>query len=326
MKVEWQLTEGAWPVRGTFRIARGARTVAETLQLEIRCGEHAGRAECVPYKRYGESRESSASEIESALSNFGRLPTRMEIQTAMSAGAARNAVDCALWDLESKMTGRPVWQIAGLLAPQPVTTAFTLSVASPDEMAEKARSVAQWPLLKLKLDGMDDVARVRAVRQARQDARLIVDANEAWPEDQVAALAMELAWLGVDVIEQPLPASDDMSLPQLSGIDICADESIHGLSSLDKLNPHYTMINIKLDKTGGLTEALQLARTAQTRGLRLMVGCMLGSSLAMAPALLLAQMAQIVDLDGPLLLEQDYSPSLLFKPPLVYPPQFELWG
>ena len=312
-----------FPLARTFTIARGGRDTAEVVELRLTRDGAAGRGECVPYARYGESVDSVIAQIRALPAGIGRA----ELQTALPAGAARNAVDCALWDREAKRTGRPVWDLAGLEAPGPVTTAYTLSLEPPEAMRAAAAEAADRPLLKIKLGSEDDLARLEAVRAGAPRARLILDANEGWTPEGYAALAPELARLGVEMVEQPLPAGADAALADLPRpVPVCADESVHTRADLPRLAGRYDMINIKLDKAGGLTEALALAGAARAAGLRLMVGCMLGSSLAMAPAVLLAQGAEVTDLDGPLLLARDRQDGLIYERSRLHPPAPALWG
>jgi len=316
--------EDSFPLAEVFTISRGSRTEARVVTVEVARNGVVGRGECVPYARYGET-------IASVLAQIDELDPGIErhaLQAALPAGAARNAVDCALWDLWAKQTGRPVWELAGLPAPHAVTSAFTLSIAEPDAMRASAAKHAARPLLKTKLGGgPDDLARIRAVRAGAPDARIIVDANEGWSAAQYEALAPQLVALGVELVEQPFPAGEDDALLHLDRLlPVCADESCHDRGSLDALKGKYDMVNIKLDKTGGLTEALTLYDAARTAGFQVMVGCMVGSSLAMAPAVLVAQGAEIVDLDGPLLLAEDRDPPLDFTGAEVQPPRPELWG
>ena len=317
----------SWPIRGVFRISRGAKTEAEVVVVTAEADGHRGCGEAVPYRRYGESLESVVAAIEAIRPHLVDGFTRKHLLSLMPAGAARNALDCALWDLEAKRAGTSVAALAGLAPPRPVVTAYTLSLDEPAAMAEAARAAAK-PLLKLKLAGDDaDIARVAAVHAAAPAARLIVDANEAWAPDQVLPLARAMAPLGVVLIEQPLPAGADDALLGLDcPIPLCADESCHTAADLSGLLGRYSHVNVKLDKTGGLTEAIILADAAQTLGLRLMVGCMVGTSLAMAPALLLAGRADFVDLDGPLLLDLDRVPGLVIDGAVIQPPPPELWG
>ncbi|MEQ8584701.1 MAG: N-acetyl-D-Glu racemase DgcA [Thalassobaculaceae bacterium] len=319
----------SWPIRGVFRISRGARTEAEVVLVTINDGEAVGRGECVPYARYGETVESVIGQIQGVAEAVAGGADREALLSLLPAGAARNAVDCALWDLEAKMRGQPAWQIAGLAAaPQPVTTVYTLSVDSPDAMGEAARENAHRPRLKLKMTGDgDDLARVSRIRENAPGVDLVVDANEAWDLATYTEIAPKLAELGVSMIEQPLPAGDDGALvgaPRPTAV--CADESCHDTSTLDALTGKYDMINIKLDKTGGLTEALRLKAEAETRGFRVMVGCMIGTSLAMAPGMIVSQGAEVVDLDAPLLLAQDREPGLVYDGSTVMPPEPDLWG
>jgi L-alanine-DL-glutamate epimerase-like enolase superfamily enzyme len=313
-----------WPIAGTFVIARGAKTEAVVVVAEVTDGVRTGRGECVPYARYGESVESVGAQIETADLGDG---DRQRLRSVLAPGAARNALDCALWDLEAKRSGEPAWRRAGLASLQPVETAFTLSLGNPEAMAEAAGRASARPLLKLKLGGDGDPARVRAVRQAVPAARLVVDANEAWTEGNFAVNMRACADAGVELIEQPLPAGVDALLAEVShDVPICADESLHTGADLEVLAGRYDAINIKLDKTGGLTEALELLRESRALGLSIMVGCMVGTSLGMAPAFLLAQMADFVDLDGPLLLARDREPGLVFAGSTIHPPSPELWG
>jgi len=313
----------SFPLAEVFTISRGSRTEARVVTVSVSRDGAFGRGECVPYARYGETIESVLAQIESLPSRIGRA----DLQAALPAGAARNAVDCALWDWEAKKAGKRVWELAGLSAPQPVITAYTLSLATPEEMQRQAAKHARRPLLKIKLGGEDDMARLEAVRKGAPDTRIIVDANEGWTPALYTALAPALLRLGVEVVEQPLPAgADDMLAEIARPLPVCADESCHDRQSLPALKGKYDMANIKLDKTGGLTEALALKDAALKEGYSLMIGCMVGTSLAMAPATLLAQGAQIVDLDGPLLLARDRTAPLRYDERGVYPPTAELWG
>ncbi len=316
-----------YPIAGAFTIARGSRTEAVVVVATIEDGPHCGRGECVPYARYGETVQSVQDLILTQAEAIAHGASRDAIQSAMPAGAARNAVDCALWDLDAKRAGTPVWQLAGLDAPLPATTAYTLSLGEPDAMEAAARQAAQRPLLKVKLGGEGDPERIAAVRRGAPDARLIVDANEAWRAETLDANLEACAKAGVALIEQPLPAGEDAALADIARtIPICADESLHDRASLAHLRGLYDAINIKLDKTGGLTEAILLARAARAHGLTLMVGCMVGTSLAMAPAMLLAGQAAFVDLDGPLLLARDREHPLRYEGSRVAPPEPALWG
>ena len=324
-----QLTVRAesWPIAGTFTISRGSKTAADVVLVEIRDGAHVGRGECVPYPRYGETIAGAIASIESLRPEIERGLDRPALQSALKAGAARNAVDCALWDLEAKIAGCPAWRLAGLAPPQPATTAYTLSLDTVENMAAAARANAERPLLKLKLSGPGDLDRVRAVHENAPRARLIVDANEAWTPEIYTTLAPQLALLGVELIEQPLPAGADGPLAGLARpVPVCADESCHDAASLAHIAGKYDAVNIKLDKTGGLTEALRLAAAAKAAGLGIMVGCMVATSLAMAPALLLAADARWVDLDGPLLLARDRDHGLVYHGSRVQPPAPTLWG
>jgi len=316
-----------FPIRGVFRISRGARTESVVVTATVGEGGLRGRGECVPYPRYGESVDSVLAQIESAREAIESGLDRAGLQRLLPAGAARNALDCALWDLEAKRAGKRVWEIAGLPAPEKLTTAYTLSVDTPENMEQAARNAAARPLLKIKLTGDGDLARVQAVRRGAPKARMIVDANEGWTARHYEAFAREIAGLGVELIEQPLPADDDADLATVAHpVPVCADESCHDTATLDGLGTRYEAINIKLDKTGGLTEALRLRAAARAAGRRVMVGCMIGTSLAMAPAIIVAQGAEWVDVDGPLLLARDREPGLTYSGSIVMPPPAALWG
>ena len=316
-----------WPLSGTFTISRGGKVKADVIVVEIAEGEHVGRGECVPYTHYGESVSRVVAQIEDIKRDLAAGMERSELQPVLPAGAARNAVDCALWDLEAKRCGAPAWQLAGLPEPKPMVTAFTLSLDTVEATAAGARAHAKLPLLKLKLGRDGVVERVRAVRDTAPKARLIVDANEAWRPDLLAVVVPELATLGVELIEQPLPAGADDALADIDrAVPICADESCHDVASLAGLAERYDLINIKLDKTGGLTEAIRLAAAAGPAGLGVMVGCMVATSLAMAPAALLGAVARVVDLDGPLMLKEDRRPGITYRDGLMEPPPPALWG
>ncbi len=319
----------SWPIRGAFRISRGAKTEALVVVAQITQDGASGYGECVPYPRYGETVEGVAAEIESLRSDIENGLTRDDLQARLHAGAARNALDCALIDLESKQTGRRAYDLLGLPEPGPVQTAFTLSLDTPEATGAAARDAAGrgYGLLKLKVAGAGDLARIEAVRRSAPAARLIVDANEGWSADDLAELGPRLATLGVALIEQPLRAGADEGLLGFnSPVPLCADESCHSRADLPGLIGRYSHINIKLDKAGGLTEAVALAREAVALGFGLMVGCMVSTSLSMAPASLLAAMAEFIDLDGPLLLAGDRSPSLRYDADRLYPPEAALWG
>lgn len=317
----------SWPIRGSFRISRGSKIRAEVVTVELCSGEHRGRGECVPYARYGESCDSVMEQIRGLQGDLTNGLDRVELQNILPPGAARNALDCAFWDLEAKQAGRRAWTLAGIAEMAPQVTAYTLSLDSPEKMQQAALANARRPLLKLKLSGEGDLERVAAVRSGAPDARLIVDANEGWTADLYQAFVPELQRLGVEMIEQPLPVGADEVLAQMARpVPVCADESCHDRASLATLVGRYDMVNIKLDKSGGLTEALALRQAAEAVGLRIMVGCMLATSLAMAPALLVAQGVAVVDLDGPLLLERDRPDGLHFEQGMIHPPEPTLWG
>jgi L-alanine-DL-glutamate epimerase-like enolase superfamily enzyme len=317
-----------FPIAGKFTIARGSRTEAVVVTATIEQDGFTGRGECVPYPRYGETVEGVAEAIEAHRGRIEAGIGREALQEAMPAGAARNAVDCALWDLDAKRSGIRAHVTAAVGRCPPVTTAYTISLDSPDAMAEAAARAADRPILKIKLGALDgDLGRIAAVRRAAPDATLIADANEGWTADNLARHLAACADAGFALVEQPLPARDDALLGAVARpVPVCADESVHDRPSLDRLVGLYDAVNIKLDKTGGLTEALAMADAADERGFALMVGCMVGTSLAMAPALVLAPRARFVDLDGPLLLARDREPGLSYEGSLVYPASPALWG
>ena len=329
---ELSVRQESWPLAGNFTISRGTRTTAEPVVVELSAtGDDGrvvlGRGECVPYARYGETVAGVIAAIEGLRARIGAGLDRIGLQDLLPPGAARNALDCAYWDLEAKRAGQPVWQLCGLPPLEAVTTAYTLSLDAPEAMGRAAAENAARPLLKLKLAGPDDLARVEAVRANAPETRLIVDANEGWSLDDYEALAPKLAALGVVLIEQPLPAGQDAPLAGTQRpVPVCADESCHATDSLAEIAGRYDAVNIKLDKTGGLTEALKLKQAAQAQGFQVMVGCMLATSLAMAPAVLVAQGASFVDLDGPLLLAGDRPGGLTYDGSTLHPPEPALWG
>ncbi|MER9442179.1 dipeptide epimerase [Mesorhizobium sp. M0340] len=316
-----------FPIAGTFTISRGSKTEAEVISCAITENGRTGRGECVPYKRYGETVEGVRGAIEAMRSEIAHGISRIALLGAMPAGAARNAIDCALWDLEAKISGTPVAHTIRTVPLRPLETAYTLSLAEPEAMAALARANAQRPLLKVKIGGDNDIARIRAVTAAAPDSRIILDANEGWTNDNIVENLAFAAAQGIALIEQPLPAGHDGILRHIAHpVPICADESVHEAKDIGALVGLYDAINIKLDKSGGLTAALVLRDRARELGLGVMVGCMVGTSLAMAPAVLLAQDADFVDLDGPLLLARDRVPGLVYRGSLVSPPEPALWG
>ena len=321
-----RISRESWPIRGTFAISRGSKTAADVVVAELSAGGAVGRGECVPYARYGETVEGVIEAIESQRAGLAGGLDRVALQDAMPAGAARNALDCAFWDLEAKQAGHRVWELLGMGGLQAVTSVFTLSLDTPEAMGKAAAQAAR-PVLKLKLAGGPDLERVAAVRANAPNAKIVVDANEGWSVADYAVLVPQLAALGVAMIEQPLPAGRDEALASLRRpVPVCADESCHDTASLAALAGRYDMINIKLDKTGGLTEALRLKTAAEGQGFAIMIGCMLATSLAMAPATLVAQGAEVVDLDGPLWLAEDRPDALDFRASAVQPPSAGLWG
>jgi len=321
-----------WPIAGGFTISRGAKTEAVVIVAEVsRQGPNGeaiiGRGECVPYARYEETPEGTLAAILSLQDVFRGGLDRQALQTRMRPGAARNALDCALWDVEAKVANKRIWDLLGQAAPRPLTTAYTISLGTPESMAEATAKAAHRPLLKIKLGGDGDEARITAVRKAAPGAELIVDANEAWTDRNLERYLAACAAAGVTMVEQPLIAGQDQALARIKRpVSVCADESVHDRASLQGLRERYDAINIKLDKTGGLTEALAMAEAARTLGFDLMVGCMVATSLAMAPAMMIAQGARVVDLDGPLLLAKDRDNGLRYEGSTVYLPDAGLWG
>ncbi len=316
-----------WPLREAFTIARDSRLDVDVVVATISEADVRGRGECRPYARYGESVESVLAAIDSARGPIAEGISRDELLELLPRGAARNAVDCALWDLEAKHAGQRAWALAGIAAPQPVATAYTLSLDQPQAMGRAAATHRSRPLLKIKLGPEGSIERVRAVRAGAPEARLIIDANEAWTIAELARCLPEFAALGVEMIEQPLPAGEDAALAAVDRlVPIGADESCHHAGDVERLRELYDVLNIKLDKTGGLTAAFALRTAALAAGRSIMIGSMLATSLAMAPATLLTAQARYVDLDGPLLLAADRQPGLRYADGCVYPPEAALWG
>jgi len=317
-----------WPLERSFIIARGAQTVGHFVVVSLHDEEFAGRGECEPQDHYGESIGSVVAQIEEIRDELERGLDRNELLKRLPAGAARNAVDCALWDLEAKQRSTSAWQLAGLQRPEFIGTDFTISLDTPEAMRAEAANYRGWPILKLKLGGQDeDLDRVQAVRDVTPGTRFTIDANESWSFEHLTAMAPQMAKLGVELIEQPLPAGADDALRDYSGpVPLCADESCHTRESLVHLHGLYEFINIKLDKAGGLTEALLLARAAVDQGFRLMTGCMTGTSLAMAPATLVASLCEFADLDGALMLHVDRQPPMTCSQGRLSLPDPQLWG
>jgi L-Ala-D/L-Glu epimerase / N-acetyl-D-glutamate racemase len=316
-----------WPIAGSFTISRGAKVEAVTVVAEVGRGGLTGRGECVPYPRYGETPEATLAALLAMQEPLSRGLDRQGLQALMPPGAARNALDCALLDLEAKTSGQRVWNLLGRPAPVACITAYTISLASPEAMAAATAKAAHRPLLKIKLGGEGDGKRIAAVRKSAPESELIVDANEAWTSGNFEQNLAACAEAGVTLVEQPLPAGQDEALARTRRpLAVCADESVHDRASLEGLRERYDAVNIKLDKTGGLTEALAMAEAAHALGFEIMIGCMVATSLAMAPAMLLAPAARYVDLDGPLLLARDRNGGLRYDGSLVYPPEAALWG
>jgi len=315
-----------WPLSRPFRIARGVKTAADVVVVEARDGDHAGMGESVPYARYGESIESVLAQIASVANAFAAGMTRAELQAKLPPGAARNAIDCALWDLDAQQTGRSVAELAGIAAVSEVITAVTVSLDDPERMGEAAAAIAAAPLIKVKVNAEAPLAAIEAVRAAAPKARLIVDPNESWSPDLLIALLPRLAALDIALIEQPIATDLDAALEGAnSPVPICADESAHTAGDLDRVARRYQAINIKLDKTGGLTEALAMRSRAHEMGLTLMIGCMVATSLSIVPALLLTEGVAFVDLDGPWWLTQDRTNGVLFKDGRMHAPS-DGWG
>jgi L-Ala-D/L-Glu epimerase len=318
---------GRWPIAGAFAISRGAKTEAITVVAEIGQRGHTGRGECVPYARYGETPEATLAALLSMREALRKGLSRQALQAVLPAGAARNALDCALIDLEAKICGRRAWELLGRPAPRACTTAFTISLGTPEAMAAATAKAANRPLLKIKLGGEGDGERIAAVRKEAPESELIVDANEAWTPTNLEQNLDACGAAGVTLVEQPLPAGQDGLLARIRRpVAVCADESVHDRASLEGLRERYDAVNIKLDKTGGLTAALAMADAAQALGFEIMVGCMVATSLAMAPAMLLTPQARFVDLDGPLLLARDRDGGLRYDGSTIYPPDAALWG
>jgi L-alanine-DL-glutamate epimerase-like enolase superfamily enzyme len=316
-----------WPIAGAFTISRGAKTEAITVLAEVSQGGHTGRGECVPYARYGETPEATLAALLSMREALGKGLGRQALQGALPPGAARNALDCALIDLEAKIGGRRAWELLRRPAPRPCTTAFTISLGTPKAMAAATAKAAHRPLLKIKLGGNVDGKRIAAVHKQAPESELIVDANEAWTPANLEQNLAACAAAGVTLVEQPLPAGQDGLLARIRRpVAVCADESVHDRAALDGMRERYDAVNIKLDKSGGLTEALAMADAAQALGFEIMVGCMVATSLSMAPAMLLTPQARFVDLDGPLLLAKDRDGGLRYDGSTVYPPDAALWG
>jgi len=318
--------EEIWPLKQLFRISRGSRTEARVVVVTVTDGQHTGRGEGVPIARYNQSVASVLEQIESIKRE--KSLDRHRIQQLLPAGAARNALDCALWDLEAKISGKRAWELANVLMVPKVETSFTISLDSPDKMGAAAKASANAPILKLKLGGDNlDLARVEAVREVTTSARLLIDANESWSPSHFEKIVPALKRLGVELIEQPFPADADEVLLTLDHpVPVCADESCHTGDDLARLTSRYEAINVKLDKTGGPTEALHLCEQARKAGFKLLIGCMIGTSLGMAPARLLASIADYVDLDGPLLLARDREHGLSYQNNRIGIPSRELWG
>jgi len=316
-----------FPIAGSFTISRGAKTEAITVVAEVSRDGLIGRGECVPYRRYGETAEATLKALEGLNEAVAGGLDRNALQAALPAGAARNALDCALIDLEAKTSAKRAWTLLGRGEPEPCITAYTISLGTPEAMAQATAAAAHRPLLKIKLGGEGDEARIAAVRRAAPKAELIVDANESWSASSLERNLQACAAAGVVLVEQPLPAGRDGLLAKIRRpIKVCADESVHDRKSLDGLRERYDAVNIKLDKTGGLSEALAMADAARALGFEIMVGCMVATSLSMAPAMLLTPLARFVDLDGPLLLARDREHGLRYDDSLVHPPEAALWG
>jgi L-Ala-D/L-Glu epimerase len=318
--------EEVWPLKQPFRISRGSRTEAQVVVMTVKDSKHIGRGEGVPLARYNQSIASVLAQIESIQRE--KNLNRQILQGLLPAGATRNALDCALWDLEAKLSGKRVWELANIPIVPEVETSFTISLDTPERMGAAAKANARLPMLKLKLGGDDpDLARVATVREAASATRLLIDANESWSPEHYQKIVPALKQLGVELIEQPFPAKADEVLEILDHpIPVCADESCHTTADLPRLTNRYEVINVKLDKTGGLTEALRLCEGARETGFKLLIGCMVCTSLGIAPARLLASFANWIDLDGPLLLARDRDHSVPYANGKIGIPPRDLWG
>lgn len=323
---DWKVEAVSYAIDGEFRISRGARTQVNAIRVTLSKDGAKGVGEAVPYARFNESIDGSIDEIKHILTPLKEIPTRLALIQTMKSGAARNALDAALWDFACKSAGVSIDDLIPDLTVSAKTTAYTISADTPQKMHDHALRVKQYPLLKLKAIGGEDLERLAAVREARPDAQIILDANEAWDESAFQDIAPSLHSLGVVVLEQPAPANQDAFLSRINGVHICADESITDIHSISALSDAYTMVNIKLDKTGGLTHALEMIELAKQRDLKIMIGCMLGASLSMAPAFIAAQYADFVDLDGPLLLKEDNEHPIVYQDAQMLPPSPLLWG
>jgi len=317
----------SWPIAGNFVISRGARTQADVLVVTIFSGDKSGKGECVPYPRYGETIACVTAQIEAVRRDIEAGADRVKLLDLLPAGAARNAVDCALWDLEAKQSNKSVIELAGLGSIDPVDTAYTISLGDPSKMFDDTQKVRERSLLKIKLGGDGDIERMKAVREAAPASRLILDANESWSAENLERHMDTAKAIGGDLVEQPLPADNDAALASIDRlVPVCADESLHTRAELSSLKDRYDCINIKLDKAGGLTEALMLKHAAREHAFMVMIGCMVSTSLSMAPAMLLAQGAEFVDLDGAMLLAKDREPGMKYTGSLIFPPHSTLWG
>jgi L-alanine-DL-glutamate epimerase-like enolase superfamily enzyme len=324
-KLEFSVAEQRWPLDHPFRTSRGASTEARVILVTVSDGQHTGRGEAVPISRYGQSPASTIAQLEQI---FPKCVDRRQIQELLPAGAARNALDCAMWDLEAKSSGKRVWELANIPIADSIETAFTISLDAPEKMAAATRAGQKAPFLKLKLGGDSlDLPRVEAVREAAPAGRLMVDANESWSPRHYREITPDLRGLGIELIEQPFPADADDALETLDHpVPVCADESCHATPDLPRLVNRYDAINVKLDKTGGLTEALFLTERARERGFKILVGCMVCTSLGIAPARLLVGTTDYADLDGPLLLAGDRHQPLSYQAGKIGLPTRELWG
>ncbi len=318
-----------WPLKQRFAIARGSKVDADVICVEIEENGFLGRGEAVPYARFGETLETASASIEALMPSLKAGMTREDLSQALLPGAARNALDCALWDLAAKQSGERAYVTAGISALRPITTAFTIGLDDADRMAIMAVKAQVYPLLKIKLGGpegvMADLTRLSAVAEARPDAQLVVDANEGWQVGELARYAEALGRYGVLFFEQPVPQAQESELSKID-LPFCADESVHDRHDIEAMGDAYSWVNIKLDKAGGLTEALACVEMARARRKKIMVGCMVATSLSMAPAFIVAQHADLVDLDGPLWLAQDRDPGLVFDGASLHPPSADIWG
>jgi L-Ala-D/L-Glu epimerase len=316
-----------WPLREPFVISRSTQTTCEVIVVQLAVGGHVGRGEAVGVDYHDETIESMRAQIEGVRAVIERGVDRRELLEVLPAGGARNALDAAMWDLEAKQSGKSVWELAGIAQPRKISTCETIGIRSLAEYEARARALARCEWIKIKVSHDNPLEAVSAVRRGAPAAHLVVDANQAWSVDTLQKLAPALAQLRVDLLEQPVPVNEDAPLARLDlPVPVCADEPANTVDDLPRLVDRYDFVNIKLDKSGGLTAALDLAHAARAAGMRLMVGCMVGGSLAMAPGMVVAQLCEIADLDGPLLQAEDWPDGIEYRDGVMSLPSRKLWG